>query len=218
MKKNFILSGLSGVLFVIWIAIIKTVDVKAIGPNGTSIGLASINKGIHEYFGINDIWYQITEVLGIVALGVVAIFALAGLIQLIKRRSLFKVDGEILSLGGLFVVVMVLYVLFEKIIINYRPIIEKGSTEVEASFPSSHTMLICVVMGSTIMLLKKYISNKPSRVLLQIVCMVAMVVTVIGRLICGVHWFTDIVGGVLISFALLALFAGVLKVVEKSNE
>ena len=216
MKKNFILSGLCGVLFLAWIAVIKSVDVRAIGPNGTSIGLATINKRVHEFFGINDLWYKVTEVLGIVAIAVVLLFALVGLVQLIKRRSLLKVDGEILALGGLFVLVMGLYVLFEKVIINYRPIIEEGSNEVEASFPSSHTMLICVVMGSTCMLLKKYIANKGLRVLLQIVCMVVMVVTVVGRLICGVHWFTDIVGGILISCMLLALYAGIVKCVQKS--
>ena len=153
------------------------------------------------------LWYEITDWLGVAAVLTAFLFALTGMVQLIKRRSLLKVDRAILSLGGLYIIVIGLYVLFEVMIVNYRPIIMPGSTGPEASFPSSHTMLVCVIMGSAMMLIDRYITAKTLRSLLRIICAVIIGVTVIGRSISGVHWFTDILGGILISGALLALFA-----------
>jgi undecaprenyl-diphosphatase len=185
------------------ISIIRTFDVDIIGPEGTSIGLSHINKAVHDLFGVNIIWYDITDWLGVAAIGVAFIFAVMGLLQLIKRRSFLKVDKAILTLGGLYIVVIGLYVLFEIVIVNYRPIIMPGCEHPEASFPSSHTMIVCVIMGSAMMLIKKYVKNRNMRFVLQIICILIITVTVVGRLISGVHWFTDIIGGILISAMLL---------------
>ena len=125
-----------------------------------------------------------------------------------KQENLNAIaDREILTLGGLYVVLALVYVFFEKVIINYRPIIMEGETEAEASFPSSHTMLVCVVMGSAIMLLGRYIKDEKIRRVLKIVFYLVIAVTVLGRLFSGVHWLTDILGGVLISICLLSIFA-----------
>lgn len=214
MKNKFTWSGIFGVLFILLIVLVKVFDVAPIGPAGTRIGFSGINHAVAELVKTNTTWYNITEVFGIVAILVALCFALFGLVQLIKRRSLVKVDGEILSLAGLYAAVVVLYALFEVVIINYRPVIMPDEVEPEASFPSSHTMLICVIMGSTILLLndylKKYIKNDAFRNILKVICVVIIVLTVLGRLISGVHWFTDILGGVLISATLLFLYSGIL--------
>jgi undecaprenyl-diphosphatase len=152
------------------------------------------------------LWYDITDWLGIAAILTALVFTVAGLVQLIKRKSLLKVDREILALGGLYIIVIGLYVLFEKVIINYRPIIMPSSTHPEASFPSSHTMLVCIIMGSAAMLLGKYIRNKKLCTAIRVMCLAIIAFTVIGRLIAGVHWFTDILGGILISITLLSFF------------
>ena len=216
MKNNsitkFICSGVLFVLFFVLIALIKSYDVDAIGPESTSIGLSHLNLAVHNIFGYSKFWYFLTEIFGLVAIGVVLQYAVAGAYQLIKRKSLLKVDTPILLLGGLYVVVFALYGLFEKVVINYRPIIEEGAEHVEASFPSSHTMLVCVVMGSLILMINKYRlqASSSDRLLIRIIAAVIIVLTVIGRLVCGVHWFTDILGGVIISGALLCLFSGLL--------
>ena len=213
-QSKFIMAGVSGLMFVIWILLVRTVDVDSIGPEGTKIGLSHINKSVLDLFGQRLFWYEATEVLGVIAILVAAAFAFTGLVQLIKRKSLSKVDKEIFALGGLYIIVIGLYALFEVVVINFRPVIMQGEEHPEASFPSSHTMLICVVMGSTIMLLDKYIKNNSLCNALKILCAIIMVVTVVGRLVSGVHWFTDIIGGVIISVALLALFSGILDVVR----
>lgn len=194
---------------VILIALVRLVDVAPLGAQGTSIGLSRLNKFVFELSSVNMLWYHITDWLGITAVLTAFVFAVIGLVQLIKRRSLLKVDREILSLGGLYIAVIGLYLLFENVIINYRPIIMPGNTRPEASFPSSHTMLVCVIMGSAAILISKYIKNKSLCRVLQALCFLIICVTIIGRLISGVHWFTDIIGGILISITLLSLFQGV---------
>ena len=197
-------------LTVILIALVRLVDVAPIGAQGTSIGLSHLNQFVFDLFGVNMLWYNITDWLGVAAVLTAFVFAVTGLVQLIKRRSLLKVDREILSLGGLYIVVIALYLFFENVIINYRPIIMPDNTSPEASFPSSHTMLVCVIMGSAAMLINRYIRNKPLNRILRAVCYVIIGVTVVGRLIAGVHWFTDILGGILISVTLLSLYEEVI--------
>ena len=197
-------------LTVILIALVRLVDAAPIGAQGTSIGLSHLNQFVFDLFGVNMLWYNITDWLGVAAVLTGFVFAVTGLVQLIKRRSLLKVDREILALGGLYIVVIALYLFFENVIINYRPIIMPDNTSPEASFPSSHTMLVCVIMGSAVMLINRYIINKPLNRILRAVCYVIIGVTVVGRLIAGVHWFTDILGGILISVTLLSLYEEVI--------
>ena len=210
-KNNLFVSGISGLLVMLLIVLVRFVDVRPIGPEGTSIGLSRLNSFFFRLSGVNILWYHITDWLGVAAILVAFLFAMAGFVQLIKRRSILKVDREILALGGLYIVVIGLYVLFEIVIVNYRPIIMPDGTHPEASFPSSHTMLVCVIMGSAIMLIGKYVKEKRICRVLRGICAAIIGMTVIGRLIAGVHWFTDIVGGVLISIFLLSLFSEVLK-------
>ena len=208
--SRIITAGIGLLLTVILIALVRLVDVAPIGADGTSIGLSHLNQFVFDLFGVNMLWYNITDWLGVAAVLTGFVFAVTGLVQLIKRRSLLKVDREILALGGLYIVVIGLYLFFENVIINYRPIIMPDNTSPEASFPSSHTMLVCVIMGSAAMLINRYIRNKPLNRILRAVCYVIIGVTVVGRLIAGVHWFTDILGGILISVTLLSLYEEVI--------
>ena len=208
--RKLLTAGIGLLLTVILIALVRLVDAAPIGAQGTSIGLSHLNQFVFDLFGVNMLWYNITDWLGVAAVLTGFVFAVTGLVQLIKRRSLLKVDREILSLGGLYIVVIGLYLFFENVIINYRPIIMPDNTSPEASFPSSHTMLVCVIMGSAAMLINRYIRNKPLNRILRAVCYVIIGVTVVGRLIAGVHWFMDILGGILISVTLLSLYEEVI--------
>ena len=206
--KKVIGAVITGGLFAALIVLLKRYDVAAIGPAGTEIGFSHMNKFVHDLTGVNMLWYDITDYIGYAAIGVCALFALVGFVQMIKRRSLIKVDREILALGGLFAVVIGCYVFFEKYIINYRPIIMPGETEPEASFPSSHTMLIITVFVAVMIISDRYVS-KGLGAMVRLICFLTVLVTVGGRLYCGVHWCTDIIGGVLLSVTLLLLFSAV---------
>lgn len=217
-KKYALTAGISGLLFAALIILIRLVDVQAIGPDGTRIGLSHLNWFVFEMLGVHLFWYEITDWLGIAAIGTALLFAVVGLAQWVKRKSIWKVDREILALGGLYLIVIGLYVLFELLIVNYRPIIMPGSIHPEASFPSSHTMLVCVIMGSAIPLLGKYVKSDVLCTVLRVIYAAIIAIIVIGRLISGVHWFTDVLGGILISVILLNLYAGILEGIEIRNE
>lgn len=206
--KKVIGAFITGVLFAALIVLLKIYDVAAIGPMGTEIGFSHFNQFVHNLTGVNMLWYDITDYIGYAAIGVCALFAVVGFVQMVKRRSLIKVDKEILALGGLFVVVIGCYVFFEKYIINYRPIIMPGEDMPEASFPSSHTMLIMTVFIAVMIISDRYV-NKGLGALVRLACFLIVLVTIGGRLYCGVHWCTDIIGGVLLSATLLLLFSAV---------
>ena len=192
------------VAFIVFTLIIKCIDVQMIGPMDSEVGLGTINNAVHKFLNYNDTFYKISEVLGYLSFLLVGFYAVVGLIQLIKRKSLFKVDKEILILGGFYVVVLLVYILFDKVAINYRPVLEKGA--LEASYPSSHTILSLCVCISSLMVSPKLIKDKGTLRLLNLCTTLLMVGIVVTRLLSGVHWFTDIVGGILISLALCSLF------------
>ena len=122
-------------------------------------------------------------------------------------------DKDILLLGGLYAALAVCYLFFEKCIINYRPVIlDEG---LEASFPSSHTMLAMCLMLAAMEQLRRRMKDQPLGRILSIVCAVLLAVTVIGRLLSGVHWLTDILGGLLLGGALYLFYAGLIDLLRQ---
>lgn len=213
-KRNFLISGILLLIAITFTILVKVVDVKQIGVNNSSIGFATLNQFIFETTGVNMIWYHITDWLGLIPVFMAIVYAFIGLIQLIKRRSIFKVDKEIILLGLYYIVVIALYVFFEKVIINYRPILMNGF--LEASYPSSHTLMTICICGSSILINKKLFNNKITKVI-NYLSIIIITITVVGRLISGVHWFTDIIGGILISSGLLMTFYSLLSIINKEN-
>lgn len=207
MKKGYVISIISLIATIAFTYVIKTVDVAAIGPNGTSVGLSHINQAFHEHYGVNEVLFALTGPMMYLGILVAGFFAIMGLVQLIKRRSLLKVDREIIGLGVLFLISMAAYAVFEKVAISYRPEIMPGETVLEASYPSSHTMLVIVILGAAFMLAGRYLQKGSLRTLVRILCVLIIAVTVIGRLICGCHWLTDIIAGILMSVVLLSAYA-----------
>ena len=201
------------VMFVLWTALISFVDVRAVGPEGSEVGFAGFNTAFHELTGVHMGLYTATDWLGLVPFAVVFGFALLGLWQWIQRKSLRKVDRSILVLGSFYIAVMAAYLFFEVFVINYRPILIEGV--LEASYPSSTTMLALSVMPTAILQLKGRIKNSAVRwaVIGLIAAFTAFMV--IGRLLSGVHWVTDIIGGALLSSGLVMLYYGVNALLEK---
>ena len=86
----------------------------------------------------------------------------------------------------------------------------------EASYPSSHTMLVICIMGTAIMQFRRLLPEKKGlRIFLDGAAVLLIVVTVVGRLLSGVHWFTDILAGVLLSSALVMLYFSALTWLEE---
>ena len=193
--------------FVLWTIAISCLDLQAIGPDGSSVGFAALNGFVHQLTGVHMALYTVTDWLGLVPLCFALGFALLGLVQLIQRRSFFKVDYSILVLGGFYILVLAVYLLFEVFVINYRPVLING--HLEASYPSSTTMLVMCIIPTAMMQLNTRIRNKTIRKVIFGILVAFIVFMVIGRLISGVHWFTDIVGGALLSAGLVMLYYSV---------
>jgi undecaprenyl-diphosphatase len=203
-KKTLVWGASLLAIFVLWTMLVCLVDVQAVGPEGSSVGFATLNSYVHNLTGVNFSLYVITDWLGLVPIGVALGFAILGLVQWIKRKSLFKVDRSILALGGFYIVVMSVYILFEMVVINYRPTLIDGYLEV--SYPSSTTMLVMCVMPTAMMQLRARIKNDVLRRCVMVTIAVFTAFMVIGRIVSGVHWITDIIGGAILSTGLVMLY------------
>ena len=208
MKKNgkrLLLAGCILVLaFIVWTVLIQTVDVQPIGQNGTDIGFATFNSLFHELTGVNMTLYTITDWLGLIPLFVCMIFGGIGFIQLVQRKSLFKVDYDIVFLGIYYVIVIFTYLIFEIFPINYRPILIEGF--MEASYPSSTTLLVLSVMPTLNFQVNQRLENVTVRKVICILTSIFSTFMVIGRLASGVHWFTDIVGSIMLSVGMFCIY------------
>ena len=201
--------------FALWTLIVCHVDVQPIGPGGSRVGLAAVNQAFHALTGVHWLLYTLTDWMGLLPLAIVLGFAVLGLVQLIGRRSLLRVDHSILVLGGFYIVVLGAYLLFEAVAINYRPVLIEGN--LESSYPSSTTMLALCVLPTAIMQLRPRIHSNWAR---RVICGILAALTalmVAGRLLSGVHWLSDIVGGVLLSAGLVALYAFAAGLREDAN-
>ena len=208
MKRKSFYSGLGLlVLFIIWTVALMFVDVGAIGPQESSVGFATINRFIHNLTGVHMSLYTITDWLGLVPLCFILGFGILGLCQWIKRKNLFKVDHSILTLGGFYIIVMTAYIFFETFVVNYRPILINGI--LEASYPSSTTMLVMCVMPTAIIQFNERIKNSRFKKCVNILIVAFIAFMVIGRLVSGVHWFSDIIGGALLSSSLVMIYYSV---------
>ena len=203
------------VAFLLWTLAIQFIDVQAIGPRESTVGFAMINQFVHNLTGVNMTLYTITDWLGLVPLMFVIGFGMLGLIQWIKRKHPLKVDYSLLVLGGFYIAVMAIYVLFEVLVVNYRPVLING--HLEASYPSSTTMLVMCVMPTAIMQFNARIQNSILRRCAASAITAFIVFMVMGRLISGVHWLTDIIGGALLSAGLVLMYRTVVNLEVRPN-
>lgn len=213
MKRNWKTSFAPGVLFLcafgLWTVLVQTVDVQSIGPGGTSVGMAAWNLGFHKWTGVHMWMYTLTDWLGLVPVCVGVAFGGLGLVQLVRRKSLWRVDRDILILGVYYVLVIGCYLFFEAVPINYRPILIEG--RLEASYPSSTTLLALSVMPTLIEQVRRRVRSGGLR---RGICGFAAIFgtfMVIGRTVSGVHWITDIVGAVLLCGGLFMLYRAAVK-------
>jgi len=206
-RKSFYIGLGLLVLFIIWTVALRFVDVGAIGPQGSSVGFATLNKMIYNITGVHMSLYTITDWLGLVPICFIIGFGILGLCEWIKRKNLFKVDYNIITLGGFYIVVMVAYIFFEMFVVNYRPVLINGI--LEASYPSSTTMLVACVMPTAIMQFNSRIKNNRFKKCVNILIAAFIAFMVIGRLVSGVHWFSDIIGSALLSSGLVMIYHSV---------
>ena len=203
-KKKFCIALGLLAAFTLWTIAISLIDVQAIGPQGSTVGFATLNEFVHNFTGVHMQLYTITDWLGLVPVAFGFGFTLLGLTQWVKRKNILKVDRSILILGAFYIVTLAAYLFFESFVINYRPVLIDGY--LEASYPSSTTLLVLCVMPTAIMQLRGRIKQPIFGKCVSIAITAFIAFMVIGRLISGVHWLTDIIGGILLSAGLVMIY------------
>lgn len=194
-------------VFAVWTALIKLVDVQYIGPMETAVGLATINGWFHKLTGVHMWLYTVTDWLGLIPVFVCLMFGGIGFVQLMQRKKLLKVDRDILLLGIYYLLVIFGYLVFEMIPINYRPTLIEG--RLEASYPSSTTLLVLSVMPTLVFQTRRRLKNRKAKRIIDIMTVIFSLFMIIGRLVSGVHWLTDIIGSVLFSAGLFCIYRAV---------
>lgn len=214
--RNFAITGLLFGIFLIFTILTKFVDVDAVGPINSQIGFSTFNNATKNCLGYNSVWETITNILGFFVIVVAVVFAVMGLVQAVKHKDLKKVDPNILFLGAIYCLMAVFYMVFEYLIINYRPVLVNGV--LEASYPSSHTLLAITILGTAIVWLSQQSWKKWLKISLQVFAGVLMTVVVVGRLISGLHWTTDIIAGIILGTFLVMFYISLLSLKKEMSE
>ena len=212
LQRHFRKGVIALAAFVLFTFLIKVIDVKPIGPEGSKVGFAALNGFVFRLIGVHPFFETLTKLLGYFALLTAAAFAVVGLLQFLKEKKLSAVDNEIMILGCFYVLVLLAYVFFELVVINRRPVILDPAEGLEASYPSSHTVLVICIMATAPRQLGRLVKDDRIFFACKIFCAALIVIMVLGRLISGVHWFTDIIGGILLSAALIYIYSGAMDV------
>ena len=201
--------------FALWTVLIRCVDVQPVGQNGTKIGFADFNVWFHQLTGVNMTLYTVTDWSGLVPVFVCLCFGALGFVQMVKRRSLRQVDFDLILLGVYYVIVIACYLVFEMIPINYRPELIEG--RLEASYPSSTTLLVLSVMPTLLFQAYRRTANPLTRKVTVVFTIAFSAFMVTGRLISGVHWTTDVVGSILLSAGLFMLYRSAVMYTDKAK-
>ena len=202
--------------FILWTALICSVDVRAVGPDGSEVGFSAFNVWFHSLTGVDMVLYTITDWLGLIPIIICMCFAVLGFIQMVKRRSLFKVDADILLLGGYYLLVIFGYLFFEMVPINYRPVLIDGF--LEASYPSSTTLLVLSVTPTLMFRIYRRAKSGVIKISTYVFSIAFSAFMVAGRTISGVHWATDIIGSILLSFGLFMIYLYFVMIIDKRRK
>ena len=209
-KQGYIYLIVACVLLAAFIALticLLLVDVRAAGESGAEVGFATINQKVWQAIGQSAAALTVSEVCGLCMIAAVGAFGITGLVQVIRRKGFLRADKELYVMAGGLMLLAAAYVFFEIFVVNYRPVLDGG--ELAASYPSSHAMLATAVAGMGMAYLH---SRQRKGVLINVLIGLlngVSVATVACRLLGGVHWLSDIVGGVLLGMVIVYAYRAV---------
>ena len=197
-------------LFVLWTILVKVVDGETI-YNGTKLGFYHLNYKFGDLvteFGKYEFMRTVSDILLYVSFGYVGILVTVAIIQLIKYKSLKKINPIFFFLAGAYVLVVILFGFFELVHVNYSPDSIVGS--LKASYPSTHVFVGgCFYLLSSYALLKfLWVKDNLYKTLIHLSTVILTCLLVLTRLLAVKHWLTDIIGAVILMLAVYFLFIG----------
>lgn len=214
-KTCYILATCMFLLFGILIALLLTVDVTNSGVKGSNIGLSGINVPMRDIIGTSRLFYNISKIIGAIGVGLCAFLCAMLGFRVLRKKSLKALNKKEYALIGLYFVTAIFYVAFDKIVINYRPFIKWDESGPESSFPSTHSLMAIVIFAGLAHATSDYIKNELTLKIIQMACVIMALLVIIGRIFSGVHWITDIIGGIILGIGLVCIYLGI--VTDKDN-
>ena len=201
MKKiTYLLIGLIPlVLFITFTVMVRCVDAHYIEDVGY-LGFYTLNMNVNEFVRQQDnhLFDVLTDILLFLSLATVLPFAIIGIHQLVKRKSLAKVDPLIYFMLGAYILSVVHYVTFILTSINASPL--STPDEIKQSYPSTHVFIFITYLFVALTGLFRYIKmSKVAKISAICVVSILSIIMVIFRLYSGQHYLTDIIGGVLLA-------------------
>lgn len=198
MRNWLISAGICGGLFLLLIVFLLTVDV-GYAVSHAPVGLSTVNGFVFEAIGENPEWEMVSFVLLIISVLLMCAQGLCIFIKMIRTRKLW----EMVAVGHAWFLALAFYALFEPCIVNYRPVLENG--ELAASFPSSHTLISVVLFGVMAVWLAYLLPRSVKKYVIIALLGAAVFISALARLMMGVHWFTDVLGGMLLGAMIVSL-------------
>lgn len=127
---------------------------------------------------------------------------IAGILLIKNRKRLAK-----FFLGVLFFGAGSAY-LFKELVRRLRPEMLLGFVESGFSYPSAHALLGTVFYGFLAYYLAKRQTEKSKKFLIYVGATIIITLVALSRVVIGVHWGTDVIGGLLLGLSLLFAFIG----------
>lgn len=205
MKKSTktLIWGLSAVVLTMAVGMI---DVKVVSGTGAEVGFATLNQAIWDFFGVNETWDGMTDILMWIMVITAVVAGGWGLMRWAKdEKDSARIGKGVVGFAGAGALMVAVHWFFDNIwVVNYRPVLVDGMKAV--SFPSAHT-LVAVVLGiSTAMMLCQLVKNRTARVVINTLLPTLMVWIMVGRIMAGAHWVTDVAGSLCYGMTIVSAY------------
>ena len=149
---------------------------------------------------LNEMVILLTELGGF---WVITILTIVLLITLKKKQKIMVISNVI--------IITILNQLLKIVFMRPRPEIMKLIEEQGYSFPSGHSMVSTAFYGLLIYLIYKNVKNKYIKFTLCTILSILILIIGLSRIYLGVHYASDVIGGVCFSIAYLIIFINVFK-------
>ncbi len=205
--------GFSFLALFLLLIILLSIDRATITFAGKEVGLSHLNNLVSYKF--DDTLDKVSDVLFYFSFSGVILGVVLGIMQLVKNKSLFAVDTKILFFGIFVILAIIFWLVFDKgLKINYRPI-----DPTEGSFPSTHVFMTTFFMlAAHNLLCSLFKGNNIVKYGSLAVAIIFIVLVTIFRVSSGMHYITDVIGGLFIGLSFYFLAFGLGKAFVKQEE
>lgn len=177
--------------------------------NYYSVNIIEMDGTISQFIQNHIVKENITKTMKVITnFGDIICYTIILLITLISFRG----KGYFSSMSLNLLCVYLFSVIFKNVFMRERPpfsLIDKPS---DYSFPSGHTMCSVAFYGFIIYLVNKYIKNKILKWIIIFLCLITIILIGFSRLYLNVHYFTDVIGGLILGLVCLLMFVNYVKI------